>query len=159
MREQQRARDAESASTPCLLLFPVSFLISRYQALSKTSSAPADPKSTLSCPHPNAVISFPRTIPHTVLRHRFEKGEAMQRLRDEMSDLQKGAAQRIGECESELVRVATHNHTHLLRSSRYPPPTFLQMSAIRHCVSAFSHHFNCISRRSDAPARGVCCSV
>jgi hypothetical protein len=45
----------------------------------------------------------------------FEKGEAMQRLRDEMSDLQKGAAQRIAECESELVRARgtihmTHHH-------------------------------------------------
>lgn len=28
----------------------------------------------------------------------------MQRLRDEMCDLQKGAAHRISECESELVR-------------------------------------------------------
>ena len=32
----------------------------------------------------------------------------MQRLRDEMSDLQKGAAQRINECESELVRASNH---------------------------------------------------
>jgi hypothetical protein len=50
-------------------------------------------------PPPNAAVA-----PQITLYGSFEKGEAMQRLRDEMSDLQKGAAQRIAECESELVR-------------------------------------------------------
>jgi hypothetical protein len=57
-----------------------------------------------SLPHLNT-RSFQTAFQHSACaRVRYEKGEVMQRLRDEMSDLQKGAAQRISECEAELVR-------------------------------------------------------
>jgi len=73
----------------------------------------------------------------------------MQRVRDEMSDLQTGAAHRISECESELARdPRTHAQLTAPHAAHHPPPTLKLSPGIVSHVLALG-----------AAARGVCRAV